>query len=41
MMKRSSEKKCCCVNNSCRKLSTESDCVKQGGKVVDACADYK
>jgi hypothetical protein len=42
MMERSSGKKCCCMNDGfCRKLTTESDCIRQGGKVVEDCSDCK
>lgn len=41
MIERSSERKCCCMNGFCRKLTSESACVREGGKVVDSCSECK
>ena len=40
-MKTSFERPCCCIDNFCRKLIDESDCIKAGGKVVKVCSDCK
>jgi hypothetical protein len=31
----------CCVKGDCKKLATEGDCTKAGGKVVKDCKDCK
>jgi hypothetical protein len=41
MEKESSGKRCCCIDNCCRKMDDESACVRQGGKMVDSCSDCK
>ncbi len=31
----------CCVNKECKKVGSEADCTKAGGKVVKDCKDCK
>ena len=31
----------CCVNKECKKVGSEADCAKIGGKVVKDCKDCK
>ncbi len=37
MEKESSARRCCCIDNICKKMDDESACVKMGGKMVDSC----
>ncbi len=37
MEKESSAKRCCCIDNICKKMDDESACVKKGGRMVDSC----
>lgn len=41
MEKESSEKRCCCINNMCRKVDSESTCARMGGTMVDSCSSCK
>ena len=41
METKSSDKSCCCIGGFCRKLTSESDCISSGGKVVASCSDCK
>ncbi len=37
MGKESSAKRCCCIDNICKKIKDESACAKKGGRMVDSC----
>ncbi|MGO9567658.1 MAG: hypothetical protein ACLP5H_08965 [Desulfomonilaceae bacterium] len=37
MEKKSSAKRCCCIDNICKKMVDESVCVKTVGRMVDSC----
>jgi hypothetical protein len=37
MEKESSSKRCCCIDNICKKMDDESACAKSGGRMVDSC----